>query len=47
MVYFATAVVSFLVGVIATLIFRIPVKKKLAAERDQLKAAAQNTLGKL
>ena len=47
MAYFSTAVVSFLVGVVCTLIFRIPVEKKLAAERDILKASAQKEIGKL
>ena len=47
MAYVITAVVSFVVGVIATLIFRIPVEKKLAAERDALKESAQKEIGKL
>lgn len=47
MAYIITAVVSFVAGVIATLAFRIPVEKKLAAERDALKASAQGAIGKL
>lgn len=47
MSYVITAVVSFVVGVILTLIFRIPVEKKLAAERDELKASAQGFISKL
>ena len=47
MAYVITSLVSFFAGVIATLIFRIPVEKKLAAERDALKASAQKTIEKL
>lgn len=47
MAYIITVVVSFVAGVIATLIFRIPVEKKLAAERDALKESAQKEIGKL
>ena len=47
MAYVATAVVSFLVGVALTLIFRIPVEKKLVAERDALKESAKQAIGKI
>ena len=47
MAYVATAFISFFGGVILTLLFRIPVEKKLAAERDALKASAQGFVSKL
>jgi hypothetical protein len=47
MAYVIIAVVSFLAGVVATLAFRIPVEKKLAAERDALKNSATSAIGKL
>jgi len=47
MAYVATAFVSFFAGMIFTLIFRIPVEKKLAAERDALKESAKQAIGKL
>ena len=47
MAYIITAVVSFVVGVVATLALRIPVEKKLAAERDALKNSAKEAIGKL
>ena len=47
MAYFATAFVSFFAGVIITLIFRIPVEKKLAAEREAMKASVEKQIGKL
>jgi hypothetical protein len=45
--YEITAVVSFIAGVIVTLIYRIQVEKKLASELDSLKASAQGAIGKL
>ena len=39
--------IGFVFGVVLTLIFRIPVEKKLTAERDALKASAQGAIGKL
>lgn len=45
--YFITAVVSFVAGIVLTLIFRIPVEKKLKADLDSMKISAQNAIGKL
>lgn len=45
--YAITAAVSFVAGVIVTLIYRIQVEKKLASELDALKASAQGAIGKL